>query len=166
MAEKLKFWSSKFFVRDDDEMIDISSAAQGKSSTVLCGAAQHTFSYPGTAYRFDPMIFHGENTEFDINEAEKQHLSLMKLPTTIDGCHMILNQWNKSATCHRKLTFDFICCHGRKMPSVKGSDFGTGRVGKLHAVTQKVKHTKTKGTDVKGKYHYHEFVYSLNSIIH
>jgi hypothetical protein len=64
--------------------------------------------------------------------------------------------------------FDFICSHGRKMPSVKKTDFGigTGRVGKLHAVTKKVKRTKTKGTDVKGKYHYHEFVYSLNSIIH
>ncbi len=29
MAEKLKFGSSKFLVRDGDEMIDISSAAQG-----------------------------------------------------------------------------------------------------------------------------------------
>jgi hypothetical protein len=147
-------------------MIDISSAAQGKSSTITCGATQQTFSYPGTAYRFDPVIFHGENTEFDINEAEKQLLSLMKLPTTIDGSHMILNQQNKSATCHRKLTFDFSCSHGRKMPSVKESDFDNDRVIKLHAVTQKVKHTKTKGTVAKGKYHYHELINSLNSIIH
>jgi hypothetical protein len=29
MAGKLEFWSSKFFVRDGDEMIDTSSAAQG-----------------------------------------------------------------------------------------------------------------------------------------
>ncbi len=92
MTEKLKFWSSKFLVRDGDEMIDISSAAQGKSSPVPCDATQKTFPYPGTAYRFDPVIFHGENTEFDINEAETQLLSLMKLPTTINGCHMILNQ--------------------------------------------------------------------------
>ena len=49
MAEKLKFWSFEFFVRDGDEMIDISSAAQGKSSTVPCGATQQTFPYPGTA---------------------------------------------------------------------------------------------------------------------
>jgi hypothetical protein len=113
------------------------------------------------------VIFHGETSEFDINEAEKQLLSLMKLPTTIDGCHMILNRRNKTtATCHRKLTFDFICSHGRKMLSVKENDFGTGRVGKLHAVTQTVKPTKTKGTVVKGKYHYHEFLYSLNSNIH
>jgi hypothetical protein len=112
------------------------------------------------------VIFHGENTEFDINESEKQLLLLMKLPTTIDGCHMNLNQPNKTTTCHKKLTFDFICSHGRKMPSVKESDFGTGRVGKLHAVTQTVKHMKTKITVVKGKYHYHEFIYCLNSNIH
>jgi hypothetical protein len=48
------------------------------------------------------------------------------------------------------------------MPSAKESGFGTGRVGKLHAVTQKVKHTKTKGTVAKGKYHYREFIYYLN----
>ncbi len=59
MAEKLKFWSSKFLVRDGDEIIDISSAAQGNSSTVPCGATQQTFPYPGTAYRFDLVIFHG-----------------------------------------------------------------------------------------------------------
>ncbi len=52
------------------------------------------------------------------------------------------------------------------MPSVKESDFGSGRVGKLHAVTQTVKRTKTKGTVVKGKYHYHEFIYQSDSIIH
>jgi hypothetical protein len=52
------------------------------------------------------------------------------------------------------------------MTSVNESDFGTGRVGKLHAVTQTVKHMKTKGTVVKGKNHYHKFMYSLNSNIH
>ncbi len=119
-----------------------------------------------TAFRFDPVIFHGETTEFDINEAEKQLLSWMKLPTTFDGCHMILNQQNKSAGRHKKLMFDFICSHGLKLPSVKENDFGTDRVGKLHAITQKVKRTKTKGTVVKGKYHNYEFIYFLNSIIH
>jgi hypothetical protein len=94
MAEKLKFWSSKFLVRESDEMIDISSAAQRKSSTVPCGATQQTFPYPGNAFRFDPVTFHGENTEFDINEAEKQLLYLMKLPT-IDTCHIILNRQKK-----------------------------------------------------------------------
>ncbi len=59
----------------------------------------------------------------------------------------------------------FICSHGRKIPTVKDCDFGPGKVGKLHAVTQKVKHAKTKGIVVKVKYHYQEFIYSLNLII-
>ncbi len=50
------------------------------------------------------------------------------------------------------------------MPSVKENDFGSGRVGKQHAVTQKEKRIKTKRTVVKGKYHYHEFILYLNSI--
>jgi hypothetical protein len=112
---------------------------------------------------FDPVIFHGENT--DINEAEKQLLSLMKLPTTIDGCHMILNQWKKTQLATGNLLLISFALVVEK-PSVKESDFGTGRVGKLHAVTQTVKRTKAKETVVKGKYHYHEFMYSLNSTIH
>ncbi len=43
MAEKLKFWSPKFFVKDGDKMIDTSSAAQGKLSTVPCGPTHQTF---------------------------------------------------------------------------------------------------------------------------
>jgi hypothetical protein len=63
-------------------------------------------------------------------------LSHLGMHHTIDGYHMILNQRNKNVTCHKKHTFDFICYHGRQMPSVKDSDFGIGRVCKLHAVTQ------------------------------
>jgi hypothetical protein len=72
MTEELKIWSSKFFVRDGDKMIDISSAAQGQLSTVPCGATQQTFPYPETAYRFGPLIFLGDTTEFDGNETEKE----------------------------------------------------------------------------------------------
>jgi hypothetical protein len=62
LAEKLKFWSSKFVVREGDVMIDISLAAKGMSSTVSEGAQQHPLPYPGTFYHFDPSIFHGQNT--------------------------------------------------------------------------------------------------------
>ena len=55
-------------------------------STVPYSATHQTFLYQGTVYRFDPLIFLGDTTEFDVNEAEKQLLALMKLPTTIDGC--------------------------------------------------------------------------------
>jgi hypothetical protein len=70
-------------------MIDISLAAKGMSSTVPEGAQQQTFLYPGTVYWFDPFIFHGHNTEFDINEAEKQLYGMMKLLSTVDGCTLL-----------------------------------------------------------------------------
>jgi hypothetical protein len=48
MAEKLKFWSSKFFVRDHDEMIDISSPAQGK--ILYCPMWCNTINIPLSRY--------------------------------------------------------------------------------------------------------------------
>jgi hypothetical protein len=59
-------------------------------TTVPCGATQQTFPYPRTAHRFDLMIFHGDTTEFVINEAEKQLFSLMKSLTIIDGYYISL----------------------------------------------------------------------------
>jgi hypothetical protein len=91
LYEQLKFWSSKFVVTEGDVMIDISLAAKGMSSTVPVGAQQHTLPYPGTFYRFDPCIFHGQKTELDLDQAENLNLvenwfyALMKLPSTIDG---------------------------------------------------------------------------------
>jgi hypothetical protein len=58
LAEKLKFWTSKFVVREGDVMIDISLATKGMPSTVPEGTQQHKFPYPGTFYRFDPSIFY------------------------------------------------------------------------------------------------------------
>jgi hypothetical protein len=48
LAEKLKFWSSKFIVKEGDVMIDISLATKGMPSTVPKGAQQQTLPYPGT----------------------------------------------------------------------------------------------------------------------
>ncbi len=44
--------------------------AKGMSSTVPIGAQQQMFPYPGTFYQFEPCIFHGQDTELDLNEAE------------------------------------------------------------------------------------------------
>ncbi len=59
LAEKLKFWSSKFVVREGDVMIDISSAAKGMSSTVLEGTQQHMLPYLGTSTGLTPPFSMG-----------------------------------------------------------------------------------------------------------
>jgi hypothetical protein len=61
-------------VTEGDVMINISLAAKGMSSTVPRGAQQQTLPYPGTFYRFDPCIFHGQNTELDLDQAENLNL--------------------------------------------------------------------------------------------
>jgi hypothetical protein len=96
LAQQLKLRSSKFVVTEGDVMIDISSAAKGMSSTVPVGAQQQTLPYPGTFYPFDPCIFHGQNTELDLDQAENLNLvenwlyALMKLSSTVDGCTIVM----------------------------------------------------------------------------
>jgi hypothetical protein len=48
LSDQLKFWTSKYTVRDANQLIDVSSAACGPSSTILIGATQQNFRYTGT----------------------------------------------------------------------------------------------------------------------
>jgi hypothetical protein len=142
LAEKLKFWSSKFVVREGDVMIDISLAAKGMSSTVPEGAQQQTLPYPGTFYRFDPCIFHGQNTELDLDQAANLNLvenrlyALMKLPSTVDGCTIVMKQHSLKVTCHRRWSWIFLCSHGMIMREIQDSHFGPNSVGKLNVSVQ------------------------------
>jgi hypothetical protein len=43
LSDQLKFLTSKFTVRDGNQLIDVSSAACGPSSTILIGSTQHHF---------------------------------------------------------------------------------------------------------------------------
>jgi hypothetical protein len=89
-------------------MIDIFLAAKGVSSTVPVGTQQQTLPYPGTFYWFDPFIFHGQNTELDLDQAENLTLvenllyALMKLPSTVDGCRIVMKRHSLKVTCHRR----------------------------------------------------------------
>ncbi len=139
-------------------MIDISLAAKGMSSTAPKGAEQQTFSYPRTLYQFDPCIFHGQDTELDLNEVE--HLNqvenrlyaLMKLSSTIHGCMLVMKQQSLKVTCHRRQSCTFICSHGMIMRDIQDSHFGTTSVGKLNISVQSVKHKNSKGVAIKGNY--------------
>ncbi len=108
MYEEMKFWSSNLVVREGDVMIDISSAAKGMSSFVPVGAQQQILPYPGTFYWFDPCLFYRQNTELDLDQAENLDLvenrlyALMKLPSNVDGCTMVMKQHSVKVTCHRR----------------------------------------------------------------
>ncbi len=57
-------------MRDGNQLIDVSSAARGISSTISIGSTRHHFPYTGTMYLFDPILFHNPDEEFDVDVAE------------------------------------------------------------------------------------------------
>jgi hypothetical protein len=80
LSDQLKFWTSKFTMRDGNQLIDVSTAACGTSSNIPIGATQQNFLCTGTVYQFDPMIFHHPDNKFALDDAEVKLFSLMKLP--------------------------------------------------------------------------------------
>ncbi len=76
-------------MRDGDQLIDVSSAAQGADSTIPIGSTQSHFPYTGTVYQFDPILFHKPDQEFDIDDAKAKLFALMKSPHAIDGCKLV-----------------------------------------------------------------------------
>ncbi len=76
-------------MRDGNQLIDVSSAACGQSSTIPIGSTQQHFPYAGTMYQFDPILFHNPDQEFDIDDAEAKLFALIKSPHAIDGCKLV-----------------------------------------------------------------------------
>ncbi len=76
-------------MRDGSQLIDVSSAARGKSSTIPIISKRQHFPYSGTMYQFDPILFHKPDQEFDIDDAEVKLFALMKSPHAVDGCKLV-----------------------------------------------------------------------------
>jgi hypothetical protein len=150
LSAQLIFWQSKFTIIDGDQMIYVSSAACGESSTIPVGATLQTFPYPGTVYQLDPLIFQPDedNKEFDLDDAEVKLHSLMKSPYTytVDGCKLIRHRVDKFATCRRKRCWYFICSHGKVMHQIDESHFAPHSVGKLNVTYQHAKKKKSKAS--------------------
>ncbi len=89
LSDQLRFWTSKFTVRDGNKFIDVSSAACSESSTIPLGSTRQHFPYTVTMYQLDPSLFHIPDQEFDIDDVEAKLFALMKSPHTIDGCKLV-----------------------------------------------------------------------------
>ncbi len=89
LSDELKFWTSKFTVRDGNQLIDMSSAACGSLSTIPIGSTQQKFPYAGTVYPFDPMLFCNPDHKFDIDDVEAKLFALIKSPRAVDRCKLV-----------------------------------------------------------------------------
>ncbi len=128
------------------------------SSSVPVGAQQPILPYPGTFYWFDPCLFYGQNTALDLDQAENLDLvenclyALMKLPSTVDGCTMIMKQRSVKVICHRRRSWTFLCSHGIIVREMQDSYFGPNSVGKVNVSLQSRKKTNSKGASIRGNY--------------
>jgi hypothetical protein len=74
---------------------------------------------------------------------------LMKLPSTVDGCTMVMKQRSLKVTCHRRRSWTFLCSHGMIMREMQDSHFGLNSVGKLNVSLQRIKHNNSKGASIR-----------------
>jgi hypothetical protein len=123
LSDQLKFWTSKFTVRDGDQLIDVPSAARRADSTKSIGLTRQHFPYTGTVYQFDPILVHNPDLEFDIDDAEAKLFALMKSPHAVDGCKLVQHRVNKAITCNRKRSWTFIFSHREVMRNINDSHF-------------------------------------------
>jgi hypothetical protein len=88
----------------------------------------------------------------------------MKLPSTVDGCTIVMKQCSLKVTCHRRQSWTFLCSHGMIMREIQDSHFGPNYVGKLNVSLQSIKHNNSKGVSIRGNYEI-GFLILLHSII-
>ncbi len=146
LSDQLKFWTSKFTMKDSNQLIDVSSAACCSSSTIPINATQQNFPYTGTMYQFDPMLFYNPYQEFDIDDAKAKLFALIKSPHAVDGCKLVQHRVDKAITCNQKRSWTFICSHGKVMRNINESHFGPDSVGKINVTNQNAKRKKSKGS--------------------
>ncbi len=95
---------------------------------------------------------------------ENRLYALMKLPSTVDGCMILMKQHSLKVTCHRRRSWTFLCSHGMIMIEIQDSHFGPNSVGKLNVSLQSIKHNNSKGASIRGNYEI-GFLILLHSII-
>lgn len=142
-TEELNKWSSKFIVTHDGQTVDVSSGAMGSESIAPSGIPPQSICYPCSKYRFDETKFY--------SIAQKDALfSMIMSPTCIDGCRLVLHRPNKHASTFRKVSWTFVCHHGKIADPINESSFRSDCVGKSNVVSQNIKRRKSTGQSVKG----------------
>jgi hypothetical protein len=163
LTSDLNSWTSKFVTTHGDQIIDVSSAAQGDVSSSPSGICPpQNITYPRTKYYFDDNVFFGI-------DAKDLLFKMVKSPNCIDGCKLVCMRPNKNQTHFRKGAWTFVCSHGIVMNDIDQSHFYPHSMGKSNVPIQGLKRTKSKGSAVKGEFFVllrihrtYEFIYFEN----
>ena len=101
LTRSLTNWSSTVCIptSESGKLLDISSAAKGKSSSTPLGATNQPTKYPtgeykGSYYRFDPAIYHGQDSWEDLKR-------MLCKTGCVSGCK-ISTRHTRQGTSHPK----------------------------------------------------------------
>ena len=157
LVEQSNIWSSTITIPQDDNYVDISSAAMGKLSTTPIGASNQPLTFPkgqsASFYRFDPQIFN-ENSWPKLKE-------MLTKVGCVSGCRLTVSHVDTRKSCNKIASYTLRCTHGYVFRNRGASTFDEGDVGPNNVVTEFIKRVKTKGA-MKGKFECYGFVYTTS----
>ena len=155
LVEQSNIWSSTITIPQDDNYVDISSAAMGKLSTTPIGASNQPVTFPkgksASFYRFDPQIFN-ENSWPKLKE-------MLTKVGCVSGCRLTVSHVDTRKSCNKIASYTLRCTHGYVFRNKGASTFDEGDVGPNNVVTEFIKRLKTKGA-MKDKFECYGFVYT------
>jgi hypothetical protein len=146
LVEEMNTWCSSITILQDDEYLDISSAAMGKLFTTPIGAYNQPSTFPrgysSSFFRFDTNLF---------NENSWQMLKdVLTIVGCVSGCRLMVSHTSRKKSCNRLATYTLRCTHGVLYRKSGASDFDEGKIGPSNVATEFIKRVKTKGA-MKGK---------------
>ena len=140
----LRNWTQTLSVIHDGVSIDISSAANGKLSTILVGAPKTSqLRLPSDSrYRFDSLQFKGLA---QLNSIRRLILG----PSFCPGCQMVSSH-HTSTSPHRQGTWHFACSKHRVSRNDNTTHFSPGHITIKNIKQQTLKRKKTSGSTHAG----------------
>ena len=150
LTRSLTNWSSTVCIptSESGKLLDISSAAKGKSSSTPLGATNQPTKYPtgeykGSFYRFDPAIY-GQDSWEDLKR-------MLCQTGCVSGCR-ISTRHTRQGTSSKKKSYTLACQQFRTYESRAAITFTPGSVGPNNVIGQKMKRHKARRD--KGKWYY------------
>jgi hypothetical protein len=107
LVEEMNTWCSSITILQDDEYLDISSAAMGKLFTTPIGAYNQPSTFPrgysSSFFRFDTNLFN-ENSWPMLKDV------LTKVGC-VSGCRLMVSHNSRKKSCNRLATYTLRCTH-------------------------------------------------------
>ena len=156
-------WLSTVVIPDGDQVLDISSAANGPDSSTPVGAKNQPSSFPtgknASFYRFDSEKYYGLESWPSLKD-------MLTKSGCVSGCTLSIRHTDSRPTCYRKVTYDLRCTHGFLIRQNGSSIYNGDDVGATNVVIECLKCRKTpralKGMLMLIHLNFENYLYNTN----